>query len=235
MRVLVTGSKGLVGTLLTITLLRGGHEVVEYDIKDGQSIFDEQALLEAMTGCEAVVHLAAISFPHPQRTLEEFWALNCVGVQKVAEAAYKCGVKKFVFSSSMTYYGFEHNIPDYGIETPVHEGHRHISQYMKAEQLEGVTPPTIFYMQSKVVAENILAVYGFNKLMQVVILRLSPVRGDPYLGLNVYNENVSPAIVKVLETDRVMWYEVFNIANPTVEKVDTSKWDSFWGDEWQYC
>ena len=183
MRVLVTGSKGLVGTLLTITLLRGGHEVVEYDIKDGQSIFDEQALLEAMTGCEAVVHLAAISFPHPQRTLE---------------------------------------------------GHRHISQYMKAEQLEGVTPPTIFYMQSKVVAENILAVYGFNKLMQVVILRLSPVRGDPYLGLNVYNENVSPAIVKVLETDRVMWYEVFNIANPTVEKVDTSKWDSFWGDEWQY-
>jgi len=231
-KVLVTGSKGLVGTPLVRSLSQKGHEVVEYDIKDGWDVLDFGLLVDPMGGCDTVVHLAAISWPHPDRTLYDFWRLNCHAVQVVASAALSCGVKRLIFTSSTAYYGFEDGVP---VVIPVNEDSLHMSQLLKPGQLSKVSLPALWYIQSKVIAENILAMYGMKELMEVAILRLCPVRGEPYLGINVYNENVTPALVKLVETERELWYEVFNFANPEVTAVDTSKWDDFWGGEWQYC
>jgi nucleoside-diphosphate-sugar epimerase len=40
MRVLVTGSEGLVGSELQTLLRANGHEVVGYDLRQGQNILD---------------------------------------------------------------------------------------------------------------------------------------------------------------------------------------------------
>ena len=232
-KVLVTGSSGLVGIPVVRSLLEKGHTVVPYDIKDGLDVCDYATLTERMAGCDVVVHLAAIPFPHPHKSWREFWHHNVLAVAELAQAAHVCKVKRIVYTSSTTYYGFEDGVSLLGF--PFVETDKHISQYMKPSELTKVSLPAISYMQSKVIAENILAVYGLTKRIQIAILRLCPVRGDPYLGLNVYNENVTPAIVRLVETEEKMWYEVFNFANPSVDLIDTTKWDEFWEDEWQYC
>lgn len=234
MKVMVTGSHGLVGTPLVDHLNYRGHEVVSYDLKEGCDTLNHRTLARYMAGCDVVVHLSAIAWPHPHKDWYQFWRHNCLAVQEVAATSVASGVKRLVFTSSTAYYGFEANVP-LRINAPAKEGEQHISQYLRADDLAEVTPQAVYYIQSKVIAENILAVYGLTKMLQVAVLRLCPVRGDPYLGLNVYNENVTPALVKLVETDREMWYEAFNLANPSVDLIDTGKWDTFWGDEWQYC
>jgi nucleoside-diphosphate-sugar epimerase len=235
-KVLITGTEGLIGRPLHGALLDRGYEVVPYDAKGDRNIFDRAALEEHLQGCDTVIHLAAISWPKPDKRWEDFWLQNCQGTFEVAEAARQAGVQRFIFTSSTSYYGFEDGIPVGRYQA---EDAKHLSQYVTSELVgayfDKASLQAVSYMQSKVVAENILAVYGFKKLMQVVILRLCPVRGTPYLGLYVYNENVTRALVQLVDYPEPLWYEVFNLANPDVEKIVTHKWETFWGDKWEYC
>ena len=61
MRVLVTGSRGLLGRYLCPHLLGHGHAVVEYDLVLGDDVRDASRLAAAFAGVDAVVHLASPS------------------------------------------------------------------------------------------------------------------------------------------------------------------------------
>ncbi len=67
MRILVTGSSGLVGSALCTRLRRDGHEVVQYDIRiqpglaGHGDILDTWTFSQAANGCDGIVHLAAVS------------------------------------------------------------------------------------------------------------------------------------------------------------------------------
>lgn len=65
MRLLITGSYGLVGTALTHMCERLGHDVVCFDVVDpsspGKDVRDPEALAASIGDCDGVVHLAAIS------------------------------------------------------------------------------------------------------------------------------------------------------------------------------
>lgn len=120
MKVLVTGDRGYIGSVLTQVLLERGLEVSGYDIgyydscvlgdegvkypRITKDIRDVQA--EELKGHDAVIHLAALSNDPlgelaPGMTEE----INLEGTLKVAAAAKRAGVARFVYASSQSMYG----------------------------------------------------------------------------------------------------------------------------------
>lgn len=100
MRVLVTGSRGLVGSSLVEDLARAGHTVVGYDLQASQDILDAYQLGKAPRGCDAIVHAAAL-LGRSEETPEQIMAVNLQGTWNVLSAAVELGVQRVVFLSSV--------------------------------------------------------------------------------------------------------------------------------------
>lgn len=120
MKVLITGSEGYVGAVLRDQLLERGHEVAGLDT----GFFKEcdfgapptpiplierdmrKVTADDLAGFDAVAHLAALS-NDPLGSLEPGLTedINTHGSIRVAEAAKRAGVTRFVFSSSCSLYG----------------------------------------------------------------------------------------------------------------------------------
>lgn len=105
MKCLVTGSSGFIGRHLVSYLRELGHEVVEYDLKDGLDVCNEAKLMEYALGCEIVFHLAgnpsvSSSLMFPRVTAEaNFVTTACV--LSVAERTRA----RVVLASSCAVYG----------------------------------------------------------------------------------------------------------------------------------
>jgi len=225
MRIFITGSSGFIGSEL-INHLSGKHEIVKYDLANGQDVLDYNKLRETMKGCDVVVHLAAIRKPLEDKTFSDYFRVNCEGTFNVAQAAMENGVKRLIFASSMSYYGIERGIP---VKTPVREDNLVLTQRVKAEQLTNETRDCdIAYSTSKVIAEQILANYGMTKKFEVIILRFGPVRkrGEyrPFgeLKLHLKIENALQVLETAITTDKKVWYEAFTIVDK-LDDVDISK------------
>ena len=112
MKVFVTGSSGLLASWIRPGFDRADVEVVGYDLKSGQDIFDVPKLEKAMEGCDTVLHLAA----HPSRdsaqTWEQFHHLNHEGSVLVFEIAKKLKIKRFVYGSTGNVYCFGDGLQD---------------------------------------------------------------------------------------------------------------------------
>jgi len=59
-RVLLTGHRGFVGRDLLSRLRADGHDVVGFDIADGDDLLDRTAVMERARACDAVVHAGAL-------------------------------------------------------------------------------------------------------------------------------------------------------------------------------
>ncbi|EKV26316.1 UDP-glucose 4-epimerase [Caenispirillum salinarum AK4] len=119
MRVAVTGATGFVGTALCPRLRSAGLAVRALvrraPAPPSAPEFDEtvvlgdietappSALVEALKGCDAVVHLAAkvhVMNPTPADEVD-FRAANVTATRRLAEAAVAAGVPRFVFLSTI--------------------------------------------------------------------------------------------------------------------------------------
>jgi nucleoside-diphosphate-sugar epimerase len=114
MRVLVTGATGPFGRAVSRRLIAEGHDVVAMARRapasplDGASfcagdIQDQAAVRAAMTGCDAVVHLAWVVAP--LKSESQTAAINLGGTQNVLDAMAATGCARLVFSSSVLAYG----------------------------------------------------------------------------------------------------------------------------------
>ncbi|MGW0703058.1 NAD-dependent epimerase/dehydratase family protein [Streptomyces sp. NPDC002867] len=115
-RILVTGSRGLIGSALVRALTGSGHEPVHYDIAGDhrQDVTDLHALSAAMTGCSGVVHLAGVSrVVWGQRDPVRCRRVNVDGTRNVLTAAAKAaGTPPWVlFGSSREVYGQAVRLP----------------------------------------------------------------------------------------------------------------------------
>ncbi len=120
MKILVTGHKGYIGSLLTPMLTAQGYQVqgLDNDLYEA-SLFGpapapvpsvhkdiRDVTAEDVAGCDAVIHLAGLSNDplgdlDPQLTME----INYLATVRLAELAKEAGVKHFLFASSCSIYG----------------------------------------------------------------------------------------------------------------------------------
>jgi nucleoside-diphosphate-sugar epimerase len=99
MRVLVTGSRGRVGSSVCPVLARAGFDVRPFDILDGNDVLNAEQLRSALIGCDAVVHAAAL-FEPPADDPDRLHAVNVEGTRRVLELAQSSSVSHVVFVSS---------------------------------------------------------------------------------------------------------------------------------------
>lgn len=120
MRVLLTGSNGYIGTVLTRILMEAGHDVFGLDtnlyersaflgtvldiptvIKDVRDVDEKD-----VEGFDAIIHLAGLSNdPLGDYRPELTDQINYAGSVKIAKAAKAAGVARFLFASSCSNYG----------------------------------------------------------------------------------------------------------------------------------
>ena len=120
MKVLVVGGAGYIGSHVAKALMLKGHEVTVYDnLSTGQEInlfkqnrfikgdiLDYPALVEAMRGQDAVVHLAAKKAVGESMENPMLYSVNNIfGSLNILNAMVECGAKYIVFSSSAAVYG----------------------------------------------------------------------------------------------------------------------------------
>jgi nucleoside-diphosphate-sugar epimerase len=120
MRILLTGHRGYIGTVMAPVLRAGGHDVVGLDSDLFEACTYVGAVPDVPTirkdlrdvsrgdldGVDAVVHLAALSNDplgdlNPSLTYE----INHLASARLARVAREAGVRRFVFSSSCSNYG----------------------------------------------------------------------------------------------------------------------------------
>ena len=133
-KVLVTGADGFIGSHLTETLVRQGYDVRAFtlynslnswgwldhcskEVKGKFEVFsgdirDPHGVKEAMKGCDAVLHLAAlIAIPYSYHSPDTYVDTNIKGTLNVLQAARELGVKRVLHTSTSEVYGTARFVP----------------------------------------------------------------------------------------------------------------------------
>ncbi|TYP86322.1 NAD-dependent epimerase/dehydratase family protein [Blastococcus xanthinilyticus] len=173
--VLVTGGAGFIGSHVVPLLLERGDrvrlmdnmsrgdrgrvaewvatgrvELVEQDVRYGGAVH------RAMSGCDQVVHLAAVSINKSEADPYESVDINIVGSNNVFKAAADHGVRRVVFASSASVYGDPDRLP-----------------MAEDDPLDPLTP----YCVAKHTGEQLLAYYARRSAMTWIALRFFNVYG----------------------------------------------------------
>lgn len=180
MKVFVTGAAGFIGSNLTDRLLGLGHTVIGYDnFSTGRERFLEFAfsqpgfrlvpgdiaepglMASVMSGCDAVVHLAAnadvrFGLAHPRKDFEQ----NALGTLNVLEAMREAGVRRIILASTGSVYGEPDLFP-----TP---------------ERAPFPVQTSLYAASKLAAEALVQAYGEGFGFHGAIFRFVSLLGERY-------------------------------------------------------
>lgn len=133
MRVLVTGHRGYIGSVLTSVLKQARHDVIGLDsdlyagcdfgrTRDDVPAFDvdiRDIEFTDLLSFDAVIHLAALPEDFGE-TIDEksTWEVNCAATIRLAECCKKAGVERFLFASTCAIYGSTSGDPQYENSPP---------------------------------------------------------------------------------------------------------------------
>ena len=193
MKVLITGGGGFIGNAVKEILLNNGHNVRLLDINLREkndrsdveniqgSILDKYIVSEAVKGCDAVIHLAAMLGVRKTDTLRlQCLNINIEGSVNIMEACVKERVNRIIFSSSSEVYG-ESNHEFISEDTPIQ--------------------PKSVYAVTKIAAEEYLKAYAKNYDLDYSIVRFFNVYGCGQVAefvlprfVHMVQNNLSPIV-----------------------------------------
>lgn len=214
MKIIITGSRGFIGSHLNTFLQKAGHEIIETDISAGIDVTKWENIRK-LPRADYVIHLAAVT--HVVKSLQmprEMYHVNINGTLNMLEYC-KIHGSAMIFNSSYVY-----GQPKY---FPIDEEH----------PLESFNP----YSQSKIIGEKLCQGYHQDFKVPVVIFRPFNIYGDGQTPnflipgiLNqirkretiilqnphpkrdyVYIDDLLRAYLMVVECENIIDYEVFNI------------------------
>ncbi len=133
-KVLVTGADGFIGSHLVEELVRQGHDVKAFvlynsfnswgwldrspaEIRQSLNVVagdvrDPHGVREALKGCDAVLHLAAlIAIPYSYTSPDSYVDTNIKGTLNIVQAARELGLEKVIHTSTSEVYGTARFVP----------------------------------------------------------------------------------------------------------------------------
>src|SRR3954452_23088090 len=216
MTVLVTGGAGYIGSHTVLALAEAGEDVVVIDdlstgfsayLPEGVPLFigdaGDENLLEgviAQHNIESIIHFAgSVVVPDSMRDPLGYYRNNFTTARNLLNVAVKCGVSRFIFSSTAAVYGN----PD---QVPVAE--------------HAPTRPLSPYGSSKLMTEIMLHDTASAHGMKYVVLRHFNVAGaDPKgrLGLSTVGATHLLKVAVEVATGQPAKIDVFGTDYPTAD------------------
>src|SRR6201995_5745975 len=176
MPVLVTGGAGYIGSHTVLALAEAGEDVVVIDdlstgfsayLPEGVPLFigdaGDENLLEgviAQHNIESIIHFAgSVVVPDSMRDPLGYYRNNFMTARSLLNAAVKCGIGRFIFSSPAAVYGNPDQVP-----VPEHAPTRPLSPYGSSK------------LMTEIMLHDVASAHGMN----YVVLRYFNVAGaDP--------------------------------------------------------
>jgi uronate dehydrogenase len=214
-KIVLTGAAGRLGSHLREPLSKMADQLVSSDLKDDvgtlydgetyvkadlTSLDDMTALLE---GADMVVHFGAYGDEAPFDTI---LGPNIIGAYNVWEAAYKNGVRRVVYASSIHAVGMHPKNEFIGIDAP----HR----------------PDTFYGLAKCFAEDLASMYWDKRGIEAVCMRILSAAnvGNPRaVGSWLSYNDLIQLVTRAIDTPVTGFAVIYGVSNNDRAPVDNAK------------
>ncbi len=214
-RIVLTGAAGRLGSYLREPLSKLADELVSSDIAPNigtlyageryvrADLAQFDAILSLLEGADMVVHFGANPDEAP---FEELLGPNFVGAYNIWESAYRNGVKRVVYASSIHAVGMYPKTEFIGIDV----AHR----------------PDTFYGLAKCFAEDLGRMYWEKRGLESVHLRIlscAQVTSARALGTWLSYDDLVHLVTRSIETPIVGFSVIYGVSNNDRVPVDNSK------------
>ncbi len=213
-KIVLTGAAGRLGSYLREPLSKMCEELVSTDIAEeigtlypGVSyqradLAEYDAVAPLLEGADMVVHFGAIVDEVP---FEEIWGPNFVGAYNIWEAAYRHGLRRVVYASSIHAVGMYPKQQFIGTDVP----HR----------------PDTFYGLAKCFAEDLGRMYWERRGLESVCLRIlscAQVTNPRALGSWLSYDDLVQLVTRAIDTPTTGFSIVYGVSNNDRAPVDNS-------------
>jgi uronate dehydrogenase len=214
-KLVLTGAAGRLGSYLREPLTKMCDELVSTDLVDdigtlyaGESyvkadLASLDAMLEVIKDADMVVHFGAIG---DEAAWDDILQSNIVGAYNVWEAAYRCGVKRVVYASSVHAVGMHKKTDTIGLDAP----HR----------------PDTYYGLAKCFSEDLASLYWDKRGIESVCMRIfscAQATNARSIGTWLSYDDLIHLVERSIDSPVVGFTVVYGISNNDRAVVDNSK------------
>ncbi len=214
-KLVLTGAAGRLGSYLREPLTKLCGELVSTDQVDDlgtlypgerymkADLANLDAMLEVIKDADMVVHFGAIGDEAPWNDILQS---NIIGAYSVWEAAYRCGVKRVVYASSVHAVGMHKKTDTIGLDAP----HR----------------PDTYYGLAKCFSEDLASLYWDKRGIEAVCMRIfscAQANNARSIGTWLSYDDLIHMVERAIDSPVVGFTVVYGISNNDRAVVDNSK------------